>query len=53
MLMQRQTIALEPYRYFIDSRELAKVRHVNPGALVPVYLGLRDQEKTLDWLEKC
>jgi tetratricopeptide (TPR) repeat protein len=33
--------------------ELAKVRPVNPGARVAVYLGLGDKEKTLDWLEKC
>jgi serine/threonine-protein kinase len=33
--------------------ELAKVRHVNPGARMPVYLGLGDKGKTLDWLEKC
>ena len=33
--------------------QLAKVRRVNPGARVPVYLGLGDKEKTLDWLEKC
>jgi TolB-like protein/Tfp pilus assembly protein PilF len=32
--------------------ELAKRRYVTPNARVPVYLGLGDQEKVLDWLEK-
>jgi adenylate cyclase len=33
--------------------ELAKRRYVTPGARVPVYLGLGENEKALDWLEKC
>ena len=32
---------------------LAKKRYGTPGARVPVYLGLQDKEKILDWLEKC
>ena len=36
-----------------DLDELAKKRYVTPGARVPVYLGLRDKEQILDWLEKC
>ena len=36
-----------------DLDELANKRYVTPGARVPVYLGLQDKEKILDWLEKC
>lgn len=36
-----------------DLEELAKTRYVSPGARVPVYLGLQDKEKIMDWLEKC
>ena len=36
-----------------DLDELAKKRYVTPGARVPVYLGLQDKEKILNWLEKC
>jgi adenylate cyclase len=35
-----------------DLDELAGKRYVTPGARVPVYLGLGDKGKTLDWLEK-
>jgi adenylate cyclase len=35
-----------------DLEELAKRRYVTPNARVPVYLGLGDKEKVLDWLEK-
>ncbi len=33
--------------------ELAKRRFVTPGARVPIYIGLGEKEKALDWLEKC
>ncbi len=36
-----------------DLDELAKQRYVPPGLRVLVYLGLGEQEKALDWLEKC
>jgi adenylate cyclase len=36
-----------------DLDELAKKRYVTPNARVPIYLGLGDEEKTLDGLEKC
>ncbi|MFL6583550.1 MAG: hypothetical protein ACJ8KU_03415 [Chthoniobacterales bacterium] len=36
-----------------DLDQLAKRRYVTPNAWVPVYLGLGDNEKVLDGLEKC
>ena len=36
-----------------DLDELAKGRYVSPGVRVMIYLGLGEQEKALDWLDKC
>ncbi len=35
-----------------DLGQLAKRRYVTPNACVPVYLGLGEKEKALEWLEK-
>ena len=35
-----------------DLGQLAKKRYVTPNACVPVYLGLGEKEKALEWLEK-
>ena len=36
-----------------DLDELAKGRYVSPGPRVGIYLGLGENEKAMDWLEKC
>jgi tetratricopeptide (TPR) repeat protein len=36
-----------------ELEQLAKRQYVSPTAFAPIYLGLGEKEKTLDWLEKA